>query len=294
MKPIPNGQWSSGYGSGGSKYALYGGYQGYRPPTQAVAANPAGQGAGGATQSRNTAQPSNPYTQAGNGPAGQSAGQGAYGVGGGYQAPNPQPGGNPVPGGFGGLFGNLFGGQQQQSAPAGSSGSVASITSAFGSPQLPYAGGADQQQTINRAVEQALQGPGITQMANSVRSANSGLSPSAGDMTAVNPTIAQRAGSAANAIAGIPYAQNLANSNALLQWQQGQGADVLGQAQNLAGINNAQQNYNLSQQLALMDAAYGNASNQAGLAGTLFNGLFGGGGLLGGLGNFAGGVLGGL
>lgn len=279
-------------------YALYGGYGGYQPPLQARAAYPVGGGAGGgAVQVRNVAQPANPFTQSGNGPAGRvfsdpyvgQHGAGGYGgqyggYGGGYGGYGGQYGAGQ---GMYGQNGNAGGGYPVPSMPGGnaSSGGIAEVGSLIGAPQLP-----NNAQTLanypNYQADQTFSqagGPEYMMRQYGPR-ANQGMLPSASTQARIAPLLADRGVNANLAKQQAAYDLANQNANALLQWQAlGAGSDI-GQFNNLAGLNNAQQNFLLGQ--------YGNnVGYQNGLL-NAYSGLMGN--MLGNVGGMAGGLVGGL
>jgi hypothetical protein len=189
-------------------------------------------------------------------------------------------------------------GQQGGSQSPGQT--TANITSAYGSPVLPFADPNLNAQTVNRQFESSLGNQGLQSILNSMRPQNNGMAPTAGDQQMLTPFMTQQGTAGADALAGVPYAQGLGNANSLLGWQSGQAGDVLGQFNNLLGVNNAQQGYGLSNLLNQMNYGTGQLGNQLGFGqnilgtlagpGSILSNLLGG--LTGSVGNLAGGMIG--
>lgn len=189
-------------------------------------------------------------------------------------------------------------GQPNQGSQPGQT--TAQITSAYGTPVLPFADPNLNNQTVNRQFESALGTEGLQSILNGMRPSNNGMTATAGDQQMLTPFMAQQGTAGADALAGVPYAQGLGNANSLLGWQSGQSGDVLGQFNNLLGMNNAQQQYGLSNLLNQLNFGTGTLGNQVGLGGNVLGSLAGPGsilsnllgGLTGSLGNLTGGLIG--
>jgi hypothetical protein len=186
----------------------------------------------------------------------------------------------------------------QQTGQAGQT--TAQITSAFGTPVLPFADPNLNAQTVNRQFEGALGTQGLQSILNSMRPSNNGMAATPGDQQMLTPFMTSQGTAGANALAGVPYEQGLGNANALLNWQGGQTGDILGQFNNLLGVNNAQQNYGLTNLLNQMNYGTGTLGNQVGFGQNVIGGLAGPGsilsnllgGLTGSVGNLVGGTIG--
>lgn len=253
-------------------------------------ATPAGSGGGG--YAMNSGQPANPYTQSGNGPAGQAYGQ--SGAMPSQYMPN-FGGGVPVQQDYG--FNNPLtgGGYPFSSAPAAGGGSngIANVQSLVGPPVLPSTPQqistypnfqADQtfSQTGGAPYQMLQHGPGASQ----------GMLPSASTQALAAPALADAATNANLARQQGAYDLANQNANALLQWQGlGAGSDI-NQMNNLAGLNNAEQNYLLGQ--------YGNnvglQTGMLGIYAPLMSGMIGNtmgmaGNMLGGIGNSLSGYM---